>query len=457
MSLLLQVMDRLCKWLGILLLAAPLWWLLLARIDVPLSAEASAWRDVAPSRISPGDNGYFAIIGFYVEDASADINRAGQRMFTRYLERVRSDPTLPEYTYERERRVTGKPSDLCSPLEASCLRAALLRQQDLEQEVERNAVLLRRYHSLYRYAHYREIEPAAPSRPVAGPPLQVHNLVLAMIALEAAQGKLRAASSDLARDSDFWRMVLRDDGRLVGKSAATRALLENLHLLSDMIAATGNSEAEDEAIAHTLRPLDAQELDLGSAMSFECHSFAAEGGASFYSGLEEGLAKHPPIIRGVARWLVEPAFRPHHTANLFQQQCDKLERWARTHWNGEPPVGGEWRYFGQEAWDFIYNPLGKLTVYDIAAGPTTFARYRSRVSDLDGFIRLVTLQWTIKRKGIGPEDVSFLVQQADSHLEDPYTGMPMNWDPQRGVLWFERHATNRGDRLEVPILSSQSP
>jgi hypothetical protein len=457
MSLFLQIIDRLCKWLGILTLGAPLWWLLLARIDVPLSAEADAWRDTAASGIAPEKNGYYAIIGFYVEDPLSDINRAGQKMFVRYLETVRSEPALREYTYEQKLRVVGTPADLCSPLKGSCIRTALLRQRSLELAIDQNAVLLRRYYSLYSYTHYRETEPIDPSRPVASAPLQVHNLVLASIALQAARGELRAALSDLARDSEFWRMVLHDDSRLLGKMYATRALLENLHLLSDIIASTQTSEHEHAALASILRPLDAQELDLGPALSFECHSFAADAGTSFYEGVDKALAKHAFLTRVAARWLVSPAFRPHDTANRFQGQCEKFERWGRTPWNGEPPVpaGNGPFFFGEHSWDFIYNPIGKLYVYDFYPDTTTFARYRSRVADLDGFVRLVTLQWSIKTDAVGPEDVSLLLQQADSHLKDPYTGAPMNWDSHRRVLWFKRHGMNRGerDRLEVPVFA----
>jgi hypothetical protein len=453
-SLFLQALDRLCKWLGILLLAAPVWWLAVARIDVPLDAEARRWADVSATSISPEQNAYYAIIGFYAEDPAVDINQIGQRMFARYLERLRAKPALQEYKYAQERRVVVDPAELCSPAISSCLQTAVLRRDELQHGLEQNGVLLSRYYSLYNYTHYREIEPIAPSRPLASAPLQIHNLVLARIALQAAQGEPRAALNDLARDTEFWRMVLRDDGRLLGKLSSTRALRDNQLLLSEIIASAGTAEQQDPAIERMLRPLDAQDLDLGPAMSFECHSFAAQAGANFSSGLDEGAAKYPLVVRAAARWLVSTAYRPNHTANLFQQQCNKFERWGKTHWNGELPAPGvDWRYFGESVWDILYNPAGKLLVYDIGEGPTTFASYRSRVSDLDGLVRLVTLQWLIKRGGVRPEDVPTLLRQAEPGRMNPYSGESMNWDSERGVLWFKRYGMNRheSDRQEIPV------
>jgi Tfp pilus assembly protein PilP len=459
-SLLVRWLDKGVKWIGILLLVVPLLWLVLAQIDVPLNPQVKSWQQPEPEEVPPEQNAYYAIIGFYAAEPSADINQVGQNMLAQYLQRLRVEPNLEEFKYSQGRRTAGAPADLCDPVKAPCMRTTA-HEPDRVAELERqNAILLQRYYSLYRYTHYRETAPAHYSGPLPKSVTPLHNLVLAKIAQTAAQGQRKEALEALARDTGFWRMVLHEGNRLLGKAIATRTLLENEHLLSEMLASAESAEEDGAVLESMLRPLDRQDNDLEPAIRYEYRIFASGWTTQFSAGLTEGLKKRSPVVRGAVRLLASAGLRPHQTTNLLWQQYEQLTQLDLASWTNESPPSGarKRRHFGDSPWDFVYNPIGKYFVYEVPPDVPAFSRYRARLDDLEGFIRLVTLQRQIKKDRINAEAIPALLAASDVSLRDPYTGEPMHWDAQRGVLWFNRRGMREGDRiaLEVQIVEASS-
>jgi len=451
MSVVLRSIDTLLKWTGVALIASPLLWVALARIDVPLSAEAQAWRQPEPDEIAADQNAYYAIIGFYAEDAQADINRAGRQMLGEYLERLKIEPDLKEFKYRQERKIAGKPSELCSPLTGSCLQLAREHRDELERLTKDNAVLLQRYYSLHRYPHHRETAPSLLSSPLPAYPGAIHDLFLAQIALET-RGEQTSALEALARDTDFWRMVLRDSRHLIGKMLATRYVLANLHLLSDILVSSPIRERDAALVAQMLRPLDDEDRDLTAAMRNEYRIAAAEWFQSYDRGVRQGLEKHSWVTRTIVLPFAFAAVRPNHTTNLLQERFAELARTARTGPSGNTAqiAPSKKRRFGDSPWDFLYNPLGKFFVYET---PPEVSAYSARIGDLDGFVRLVTLQSQIRKNRIAASDVPAFLAASPDTLRDPYTGRPMNWNAEVRTLWFARKGGRKNEKgiLEVRL------
>jgi len=450
-SAVLRAIDALLKWAGILLIASPLLWLVLARIDVPLSAEAAAWLQPEPDDMPADQNAYYAFIGFYAEDADADINRFGRRMLEEYVERLRQEPDLKDFKYRQEVKITGKPAELCNPTKASCLKTARTHRVAVSRLAQDNALLLARYRSLYRYRHYRETGPMSFYSPLPVYPGVAHDLLLA----EVAQGALERptpALEALARDVEFWRMVLRETRHVIGKAIATRLLLADLHLLSDILASTPIRENDDAVVKRMLRPLDAEDRSLAAAMRNEYRTVAASWPQLLHDSVGKGLEKHSALVRATVLSFASTAYRPNHTANLLHEHVAEALRAERS--RAESPIAEaaapERRRFGASVLDFLYNPAGKYFVFE---APPDMTAYSARVRDLDGFVRLVTLQWTLRKNRTAAAGVPAFLASSTAALRDPFTGQPMNWDAGTKTLWFSRKGGRKEekDRLEVRL------
>ena len=81
-----------------------------------------------------------------------------------------------------------------------------------------------------------------------------------------------------------------------------------------------------------------------------------------------------------------------------------------------------------------------------------YENYSGRVHNLDGFLRLVSLQTAIKRAGIRDSAVEkFLVDTAPEQ-RNPYTGEAMQWDAGSRAIYFNGYNEKAdGDLLSKRI------
>jgi hypothetical protein len=437
------MIGRLLTWGVVLVLTLPILWLVCARIDVPLSPEAKAWDRPEREEIPPEANAYYAIIGFYAQDPSADINRVGQSMQAEYLQRLQAEPNLEEYKYRQERPVLGKPNELCEPLRMSCLQTSTAASERVEQLERENSVLLRRYYSLYRYSQHRETEPPHFSAPLPSYVGSLHHLVLARIALQASGGQQTEALEGLARDTAFWRMVLGGSHHLVGKAVATHMVLDDEQELSDLLASSVSLNEESRALVEQmLHPLSDADRDLGPAMEREFRIFGDGAPIAFSNGLRQSkLARAPVIVRSIVTAFLSTAIRPNHTKNLLQKRLAALSTGEKS----RP------HHFGDSFQDYVYNPLGKYFVYDLAPTPSELSKYGDRLDDLDGLIRLVTVQWHIKKQGIHTADIPEFLRVVLPGSHGSHTGELIHWDAGRKILWLERRSARPGEKNAFAI------
>lgn len=421
-----------------LVVALTLAWLVAGRFDVSLSPQAQACEQPVLTTVPAEDNVYFALIGLHAADTEADINQVGRAMLDDYLRAVAEDPSLERYDFPQELKVSGKPGELCRPLVRSCLSTSLELAGRIHQHEQQNAVLLRRYDSLYEYSRFHEMAPSYGSAPMPSYGSSLHSLVLARIALQTARGEHEQALEALARDTALWRILLTD-GALLSKSVGTGRMLANVQQLSDILSAsTALSAREQLLVEQILQPLNDAEQDWSPTIRRE---FCIIGNASitaYYNGLHEGRT---PPARGPAHMVLDLAFRPNHTKNLVHEKGAEL-------------LAGDMRarHFGDSWWDYAYNPIGKYIVYDATADASTFVPYQERLNDLDGLMRLVALQWEIRKQGVRAADVPAFLD-AHAAIADPRAGgRKVQWDAKRNLLWLTRLAAREGEQkvFEAP-------
>jgi hypothetical protein len=203
--------------------------------------------------------------------------------------------------------------------------------------------------------------------------------------------------------------------------------------LSDILSSsTTLSATEQFFVDQMLQPLSAAEQGWSPAIRREFCIYGNGSISAYYNGLHEGRS---PQARGPAHIVLDLAFRPNHTRNLVQERAKQL-------------LAGEARpsrHFGDSWWDYTYNPIGKYLVYQFAPDASTFVPYRDRLQDLDGLMRLVTLQWEMREQGVRASDVP-------AFLDARATGHKVRWDAKRNVLWLVRLAARPGEQnvFEAP-------
>jgi hypothetical protein len=88
--------------------------------------------------------------------------------------------------------------------------------------------------------------------------------------------------------------------------------------------------------------------------------------------------------------------------------------------------------------DMVYNPVGKVLVENLGeliTGP--YAKYISRVHNLDGQMRLLRVQLDIYHKKVAVSNIRSYLEKSPSDLLDPYRNKPFRWEPTTRELWFE--------------------
>lgn len=437
-------------WLGrlILVVAVPVIlslvvWLIAGHFDASPSIETQACQQPEPETIPAKENAYFAFVGLHAADPAADINDVGRAMLADYLETIHEDPHLEEYKFPSKLQVMGQPRQLCQPLTAACLRTSADLAAQIRQAEQDNALLLDRYYSLYNYSRFHEMAPAHGSSPLLSYGSTLHYLVSARIALQASEGQREAALEALARDTAFWRVILRD-GYMLSKTVATRMLMGNVQQLSDILSTEAPlSDGEQAYVDQILAPLNDTDRDLAPSIRREFCIYGNSIAPGFNNGVQESRRSRGTEgrWRPVGDFLLSGLFRPNHTMNLAQERATALIAG-----DSEP------RHFGDSWWDYAYNPAGKYLVYDFAPDASTFQPRRDRLNDLDGLLRLVSLQWMVKRESLRAEDIPAFLQANEALSHNPATGQRIQWNQTRKVLWLARLGARQGEQavFEAP-------
>jgi hypothetical protein len=422
-----------------LVVALALAWLVAGSIEVSLSPEAKACELPVEASIPAEDNAYFALAGLHAGDPAADTNQVGRAMLEEYVRAIDQNPAIETYEYPQELKVVGKPRELCQPLVRSCMPTSLGFADRIREFEQENTVLLKRYHALYSYSHFQEMTPPHGSSPAVSYGSSLHSLVLARIALQATQRQQAQALEGLARDTAFWRVLLKD-GSLLSKSVGTGRMLSNVQQLSDILSLNTTLTASEQVfVEQILQPLSDVEQDWSPAIRREFCIFGNGSIVAYNNGYRE---RQSPYADGPAHRIIRLAFRPNHTKNLVHERAKQVLAGDLHHS----------RHFGDSWWDYAYNPIGRYLVYEFIPDASTFAPYRNRLKDLDGLMRLVRLQWEIRKQNVRAPEVPAFLKAHAVIADNRATGHTVRWDAKRNVLWLARLAARQGDQnvFEAP-------
>ncbi len=436
--------------LGVALLAAFAYAALVAvnRVDEPLSAEARAFIEAAELRISPAQNGYFAILGWR-SAPGADPHRAGLEAFEHWRRasgderrsvRLPSEIALPAET------------DLCSRRGFDCLSTVAGDRPRFEKALAERAVLMARLTQLASYPriHGPRVAGQHPDEPVLLPPYhELWKLGATHSALRWLSGHQAGAVGDIAQRAKTARRAMRDAGSALDLVLAELWLRSEIGLVAELMAHDPRGAVRHaSALAEVLQPLAAAELHssqwlhgefsvMGDMIAAVGTSEAARNwliGETLRPGLFEDLAiegKQPSFMVKAAVALLEPLFQPGATTNLLHREFAhtgvRLAAAPSAHLaQGEPATDSD------TGWLALRNPVGRAYMAS-RQRPRPWA-YIAERHDLDRFIRLCRVQLELLRRQASGEAVGAFLA-ASAQARDPATGKPVNWDAAQSRLW----------------------
>jgi hypothetical protein len=211
--------------------------------------------------------------------------------------------------------------------------------------------------------------------------------------------------------------MLREGDTLVAKMVAVASMQDTLDFLSALMRQRELTESEIQTLRDFLRSMTDEELDIGNAFTSEARIAV--------------LSDTPPVALG-SPWFIRWMLQKNATLNdLYSKIVVPMRTRAAL-----PPEEfyrqGAYRPLDNDLHEFPLSPFnwgGRMAFRNANWDPEQFV---NRVQDQNGRISLVMLQLELEGK---PEaEVSSVV--SSSRWRNPYTGEPMEYDPQAHTIGF---------------------
>lgn len=432
------------KWTGITIGTLLVLFIAINAFDETLDPGAAALIN-APSKIKPEQNAYFFLIGLRAPP-DRDPGEFGHECVTRLIKTSESGKETSALFISGKTGCTDeKPwlawADIsaisCERQEESCFSHYQKQRTAIKQVAENNKLLLQRYERLLAMEYFDDASYAnlLTTSLFLDP---VRELYSAVSATKLQEGDAEAFIQRTANQIRFYRMISRGNGSFLSKLVSMVYINGSVSLASDAVRENPRlAEKYEGLLLSVTQPFSVSERGLESAMVAELKSLAStlspqryEEELSFYDKLLSPFYyKYNATLNRFYRDL--PGWRDLSQLSTEQYLASEKAALARV----EEPWHDGYLHM-------IYNPMGKTLLG--LSGPT-YAKFPRRAIDLDGRLRLVSLQIQIAAQQIPESEIPAFLKHADPKFSDPYTGQPMQWDKSRG-LYFRGHSDRIPDK-----------
>lgn len=418
--------------------------------DRKLDPRATDAMLQAPTMVADKANALFAMYGPGIPDGE-DPQAFGHRYIEASNQRMLAidegkpyDLSELQAMEQRNKSVpwVGETKDLCGKDgkdRVDCLRDYVAHRSGIQKLARDNTLRLARYRALYSYPGYadRMLNRVASAYPdTQGPE---HETVLGLLAIQAADGNPDAAAQDLATDTQFWRRVLAGAETINTKSVAASRLARNYALASEIAARYRSRSTLVARLAPMTAALTPEERDWKAAINGEYQRQAYLYGQVVKQPVHWNIRGWRDAFRGLA---AKALLKPNDSVNRCFRYFDTLQSL-----NAVPG----YRLIDKTKalhHDFVktvrivrlnlaYNPFGKVLLRRGATSPETIARSIARTHNLDGAMRLLSLQLEIYAGKVPLKDVGAFVVKASGTLYQPFDYAPMRWNAESRELSFQ--------------------
>lgn len=403
-----------------------------------------------PTTVADQANAMFAMVGPGIPDGE-DPQTFGQRYVEAINQRMLAidegkpyDQSELQAMDQRNQSVpwAGETKDLCGKDgkdRVDCLHDYVAHRGEIQKLARDNKLRLARYRALYRYPGYadRMLNRVATAYPdMQGPE---HETVLGQLAIAAADGNPDAAAQDLVADTQFWRRVLAGADTIITKSIAAGHLTNNYALASEIAARYKSRPSLTAGLAPMTTALTPREKDWSVAINGE---FQRQ--AFLY-----GQVVNEPIHWNIRGWrdafanlAAKALLKPDDSINRSFRYFDTLQplNTVPAHKLIDETKALHHDFLNTVdiiRLDLAYNPFGKILLGRSATSPETMARYIARTHNLDGAVRLLSLQLEIYARKPPLKDIDAFAAKASGTLYQPFDYAPMRWNAERRELSFQ--------------------
>ena len=433
------------KWMGISLGVLLALFIGINAFDETLDPGAAAIIN-AQTKIKPEENAYLFLVGLRAPPDRAP-GEFGQECITRLVNISKSHKeTVALFSSGKTGCTDEKPwlawQDVsaisCERQKESCFSHYQKKNIAIKQVAESNKLLLQRYEQLLAMEQYD----GASYLNMLTNSLTIHDaiseLFSAVSTIKLQERDAEAFIQRTASAAKFHRMVLRGNGDFVSKLIA----LHNIQRAASLASA---AIRENPMLAHIYQPvlltisqpLTDAERSLESVMVAELRQLAST----------LSLDKYADEASFFDKLLAPFSYKYNATLNRFYRDLPGWRDFSQL--PTEQYLTAEKASLArlEEPWHdgfvhVVYNPAGKIL---LGLSSPTYAKYPRRIIDVEGWLRLVSLQIQIAAHKVPESDIPVFLKNADPQFRDPYTGQPMHWDKVRG-LYFRGYSDRITDK-----------
>ncbi|NWF73171.1 MAG: tetratricopeptide repeat protein [Nitrospirae bacterium] len=239
-----------------------------------------------------------------------------------------------------------------------------------------------------------------------------------------AQG-LNTGLERLETDMRSWRVVLEQSKTLMIKMLAATAVEDNIAIASGLLVRQNLDGETVGRLERIVRPLDPVELSLRWPMQ----SHLAWATKSVTTRLKNDKTDERPLHVALAAAMPLPVQRQSNAYADYYEAASKSV--AEGRYTNLPKPSGFIRTPAVSTLDYLANPIEHI----IGIEPLpSWDSYVGRMVEIDARLRLASLQVWIRR-GAQEESALARLAKAGQAYYDPFTGLPMLLDQQRGVMY----------------------
>jgi hypothetical protein len=364
-------------------------------------------------------NGYFLLLGF---DVSGEQNPL-QAGYERKVEEKDIQAASACMLGDKEKGTTaGASTDVlrggfttADPLAQLKPQAALVRSW-----VAQESLALKRYQQWlsmsFEDAGYGQI-----LSPNCGHILLAHRLYLA----EGFEQDFSTGLGRLENDMRAWRTVLGQSKTLMVKMLAVAAVQDDAAIASGLLTRQDLDQTAIGRLGKIVRPLDQVELSLRWPM--QSHLMWATKAVT--KSLKNDKSDERPLYVALAAAMPLPIQRRSNAYADYYEAASKAV--AEGRYTNLPKPSTFIRTPALSVVDYVANPIEHI----IGIEPLpSWDPYVGRTMETDARLRLASLQAWIRQGAKDGNVVTRLAKAGQAHY-DPFTGLPMLVDQQRGLMY----------------------
>jgi ribosomal protein S16 len=246
--------------------------------------------------------------------------------------------------------------------------------------------------------------------------------------LYLAEGFAQDLSTGLGRletDMGAWRIVMGQSKTLMVKMLAVAAVQDDAAIASGLLTHQDLDEAAIGRLGKIVRPLDQVELSLRWPMQ----SHLAWATKAVTKSLKNDKTDERPFYAALAAAMPLPVQRRSNAYADYYEAASKAV--AEGRYTNLPKPSDFVRTPAVSAVDYVANPIEHIV--GIEPLPS-WDPYVGRTVETDARLRLAGLQVWIRQGAQDGNVVTRLAKAGQAHY-DPFTGLPMLVNQQRGVMY----------------------